>query len=198
MIVYSGIKRDFMTSVEDGTIADEIKQAVLDRMGRHTQDSEFRSWNNSLKDMYVIMNDPQIPDNSGVAIEYNIPQTSKRVDFIVSGYDRYNQANAVIIELKQWEKLTAVEGVDAIVETYTGKALRQVVHPSYQAWSYAQLIRDYNATVQDRQIGIKPCAFLHNYTRIDNDPLTLAFRLVCYHIHGTIMNRGNVYEVDRS
>ncbi len=171
MLVYSGIKTDFMRSVEDGTIADEIKQAILDRMGRHTQESEFKSWSNSLKDMYVVMNDSQIPDNSGVAIEYNIPQTSKRVDFIVTGYDRYNQANAIIIELKQWEKLTAVEGVDAIVETYTGKALRQVVHPSYQAWSYAQLIRDYNATVQDRQIGIKPCAFLHNYTRIDNDPL---------------------------
>lgn len=53
------------------------------------------------------------------------------------------EKNVVIVELKQREKLTAIDGQDAIVETYTGGANRRVVHPCYQAWSYAALIRDY-------------------------------------------------------
>ena len=171
MLVYSGIKTDFLNSVEEGTIATDIKNTIYEKMGRKTQDSEFRSWENSLQSMYIVMNDPQIPGNSGVAIEYNIPQTAKRVDFIVSGYDKSDNPSVVIIELKQWQELKAIPGMDALVETYTGKSMRQVVHPSYQAWSYAQLIKDYNSTVQDKCISINPCAYLHNYERTDNDPL---------------------------
>ena len=171
MLVYSGIKTDFLRSVEDDTIADEIKQTILEKMGRKTPHSEFASWENSLKNMYIVMNDVEIPNDSGVAIEYNIPQTSKRVDFIVTGYDKSNNPSVVIIELKQWERLNAINGVDALVETYTGGSMRQVVHPSYQAWSYAQLIKDYNATVQDMRVNVDPCAYLHNYLRAKNDPL---------------------------
>jgi len=171
MLVYSGIKTDFLHSVEEDTIAEEIKQTIYEKMGRRTPHSEFASWEHSLKNMYIVMNDPQIPNDSGVAIEYNIPQTSKRVDFIVTGYDNSNNPSAVIIELKQWEKLKALPGMDAMVETYTGGALREVVHPSYQAWSYAQLIKDYNATVQDMCVNVEPCAYLHNYLRVNNDPI---------------------------
>lgn len=171
MLVYSGIKTDFLRDIEDDSIADKIKQTILEKMGRQTPRSEFVSWENSLKNMYIVMNDAEIPNDSGVAIEYNIPQTSKRVDFIVSGYDILNNPSVVIIELKQWEKLNAINGVDALVETYTGGSMRQVVHPSYQAWSYAQLIKDYNATVQDMRVIVDPCAYLHNYLRTQNDPI---------------------------
>lgn len=171
MLVYSGVKTDFLHKVEEDTIADEIKQTILEKLGRKTPHNEFVSWENSLKNMYIVMNDPQIPNDSGVAIEYNIPQTSKRVDFIVTGYDNHDNPAAVVIELKQWEELKAIEGVDALVETYTGNAMRQVVHPSYQAWSYAQLIKDYNATVQDMSVKVDPCAYLHNYQRVENDPI---------------------------
>lgn len=68
-------------------------------------------------------------------------------------------------------KLQAIEGQEAIVETFTGGANRRVVHPSYQAWSYAALIKDYNEYVQDADIELHPCAYLHNYPRVENDPL---------------------------
>lgn len=171
MIVYSGLKTDFLRDVDDQSLADKIKQTIHEKMGRKTPESEFKSWENSMKDMYIVMSDSQIPEDSGIAIEYNIPQTAKRVDFIISGYDKENHPSIVIIELKQWEKLKAIAGMDALVETYTGGANREVVHPSYQAWSYAQLIKDYNSTVQDMQINVCPCAYLHNYSRAENDPL---------------------------
>ncbi|PWG78011.1 DNA/RNA helicase domain-containing protein, partial [Pararcticibacter amylolyticus] len=38
------------------------------------------------------------------------------------------------------------------------------VHPSYQAWSYAALLQDFNETVATDNIQLKPCAYLHNCT----------------------------------
>lgn len=171
MIVYEGIKTEFLRSVEQDAIAFEIEQNIYEKMNRRTAHNEFRAWENSLEYMYKVLNDDDIPQDAGIAIEYNIPQTSKRVDFLISGYDKEDKSNVVIIELKQWDKIDSVKGKDALVETYTGNAVRRVVHPSYQAWSYAMLIADYNQAVQDGKISLLPCAYLHNYRRKKNDPL---------------------------
>ena len=171
MIVYSGLKRDFLTAVEQDSIAAEIEENIYNKMHRKSAQSEFRSWENSLEYMYKVMNDADIPQNAGIAIEYNIPQTSKRVDFIVSGYDEKQDPNVVIIELKQWDKVDTVDGQDAIVETFTGGAVRKVVHPSYQAWSYAAMIYDYNQNVQMGNIVLHPCAYLHNYRKSNPEKL---------------------------
>ena len=171
MIVYSGIKRDFLTAVEQDSIAAEIEENIYNKMHRRTAQNEFRSWENSLEYMYKVLNDTAIPENSGVAIEYNIPQTSKRVDFIISGYGEKQDPNVVIIELKQWDKVEVVEGQDALVETYTGGAMRKVVHPSYQAWSYAAMIYDYNQNVQMGNIVLHPCAYMHNYRKSNPEKL---------------------------
>lgn len=171
MIIYDGLKRDFLKDVENDTIAITIRQTILEKMGRHPSESEDNAWNNSMNYMYKLLTDEEIPSDAGIAIEYNIPQTAKRVDFMISGYDNQNKPGMVIIELKQWSELNKIPSSDALVETYTGKALRKVVHPSYQAWSYAQLIADYNAAVQDEKIQLVPCAYLHNYFRKHNDPV---------------------------
>ena len=83
MLVYNGTKNDFMSSVENDTIAYEIEEKLIKSMNRHSARNEFMSWENSLQYMYKVLNDRDIPDDSGIAIEYNIPQTSKRVDFLV-------------------------------------------------------------------------------------------------------------------
>ena len=168
MLVYSGLKSDFLNAVEQDSIASEIEENIYNKMHRRSAQSEFRSWENSLEYMYKVLNDAAIPVNSGIAIEYNIPQTSKRVDFIISGYGENKDPNVVIIELKQWDKVDTIDGQDALVETYTGGAVRKVVHPSYQAWSYAAMIYDYNQNVQSGNIVLHPCAYMHNYRK--NNP----------------------------
>ncbi|MCQ2505508.1 MAG: DUF2075 domain-containing protein [Saccharofermentans sp.] len=165
MIVYSGLKTDFLSAVEEDSIAAEIERNIYEKMHRKSVQSEFRSWENSLEYMYKVLNDSDIPGDAGIAIEYNIPQTSKRVDFIISGYDEKRDPNVIIIELKQWDKVNVIEGQDALVETFTGGALRKVVHPSYQAWSYASMITDYNQSVQQNSIMLHPCCYLHNYRK---------------------------------
>ena len=195
MIVYDGIKTGFLKSVEEDRIVPEIEQRILDRIGRHTAPNEVRSWENSLKRMYIVMNDPDIPDDAGVAIEYNIPQTAKRVDFMISGYDEQKRAGVIIIELKQWEKLNAVDGMDGLVETYINGGNHRLVHPSYQAWSYAQLIRDYNQTAQDEEIGLFPCAYLHNYQRqLQKDPVD-AEQYRDYYEEAPVFTKGQVAQL---
>lgn len=171
MLVYEGTKADFIYSVENDTIAYEIETKLLEALHRHTAKNEFRSWENSLEYMYKVLNDPIIPYDTGIAIEYNIPQTSKRVDFLISGYNKNNKGNVIIVELKQWSEIQAVDSREALVETFTGNQMRKVVHPSYQAWSYAQLIKDYNESVRQDDIQLHPCAYLHNYRRIEEDPI---------------------------
>lgn len=171
MIIYDGTKQDYLEKVNNDELADLLKKQIKEKFHRTTSPSEYRSWVNSSNYMFRILSDSEIPESAGIAIEYNIPQTSKRVDFLISGYDDKDNENVVVVELKQWDKITPIEGRDGLVETYTGRALRNVVHPSYQAWSYAALIRDYNETVQNDYIQIEPCAYLHNYVRKDNDPL---------------------------
>ena len=120
MLIYDGLKSDFMADTENDVLETKLYDTIKQKMNRSTGLSELNSWRNSLKEMYITLNDSAIPSDAGVAIEYNIPQTSKRVDFLISGYDDNNKGNVIIIELKQWEQLQAVEGHEAIVETYTG------------------------------------------------------------------------------
>lgn len=171
MLIYDGLKSDFMSDTENDVLETKLYETIKTKMNRTTGISELNSWRNSLREMYITLNDANIPADAGVAIEYNIPQTSKRVDFLISGYDSDKKGNVIIVELKQWEKLTAIDSQEAIVETYTGGANRRVVHPSYQAWSYAALITDYNEYVQKEAVKLHPCAYLHNYPRTENDPI---------------------------
>lgn len=171
MLIYQGKKSDFMNDMVNDSLSNKIEQLLLQKMHRKTMVNEKRSWENSMQYMFKVLNDDSIPNGANVAIEYNIPQTAKRVDFLISGFNDSGIGNVIIIELKQWEKIERIDGVDALVRTYTGNGNRQVVHPSYQAWSYAALIKDYSEVVQQNDIELHPCAYLHNYNRINNDPI---------------------------
>lgn len=162
MIVYRATKRQFLNDVFNDTIADDIDNAFYAHLGRHTSPNEKRSWKNSMQYMYRVMDTSTLPDDAGVAIEYQIPLTSKRIDFIVGGNDESNRKNLVIIELKQWEKASFSEKPDLVVTRFEhGEA--ETSHPSYQAWSYAYMLENYNSSIQEKDIHIYPCAYLHNY-----------------------------------
>jgi DUF2075 family protein len=113
--------------------------------------------------MNNVLMDNEIPNDAGVIIEYQIPQTSKRIDFILTGQDENENNYAILIELKQWSECEITDK-DAVVTTYVGKRNREVSHPSYQVWSYASLLEGFNEAVYTSNIHLKPCAYLHNYT----------------------------------
>ncbi len=172
MLVYEGIKSGFINDVDLGIIADKIRNKYIEKIKRRPSSPEFNSWKNSMQYMRGVLSDNEIPDNTGIAIEYNIPPTGCRIDFMMSGYNN-DKSNVVIVELKQWDKATEVENLDGIykVNTFTGGGLRDVNHPSYQAMTYANLIKDYNESVQLKDISVIPCAYLHNYYFENDDTL---------------------------
>ena len=162
MIIYSSTKQAFIQDFEQGVLVKKLHQTLTEKY-RRIGESEIHSWQTSLSYMANVMRDIAIPDLAGVAIEYIVPNTQKRVDFIITGLDQHNKEHVIIVELKQWGEAFKVEYKDNIVSTYLGGGLREVTHPSYQAWSYCSLIENFNEDVQTRPIELHPCAFLHNF-----------------------------------
>lgn len=161
MIVYEALRSEFTDDVLSNVIEQRILGAFESRVGHSTSKSEIESWKNSMVYMNNALLGAGIPADAGVAIEYKVPQTSKRVDFILTGLDENDRDTAIIVELKQWSEANITEK-DAVVETYVGGNVREVLHPSYQAWTYAALIQDFNESAHDGRIRIEPCAYLHN------------------------------------
>ncbi len=164
MIVYNDTKKQFVDDVKNSEIADKILACVRERGLNAGQDKEYISWENSMQFMRNIVDDEDIDDEVRIAIEYNIPLTSKRVDFIIYGSNSNRKDSVVIVELKQWQEAEVVaEDMTYCVRTNVGKANNIVCHPSYQAYSYARFLRNYSQTITDNDIAIIPCAYLHNY-----------------------------------
>ncbi|MDA8092856.1 MAG: DUF2075 domain-containing protein [Betaproteobacteria bacterium] len=164
MIVYEAVKDQFLSDSFKHDIEDIILERFMRKTGHRVGPAEVRSWRDSLQSFAKVLNDAEIPDDLGVAVELHIPQSSKRIDVVLSGIDAAGGKGAVIVELKQWETAQAT-CKDAIVLTHLGGGLREVVHPSYQAWSYASLLHDFNEAVYEGRIGVASCAYLHNYQR---------------------------------
>lgn len=171
MIVYASTKSGFIDDVANNRIEDKILSLVHKRLHRSTPRNEIRSWKNSMQYMHTVLVHSGVPVDAGVAIEYSIPQTSKRVDFILTGQDDIDRPTAVIVELKQWEEVWPT-GMDGIVTTILQGTKVNTSHPSFQAWSYAALLEDFNETVQTDHIRLNPCAYLHNCSSVHviNDP----------------------------
>ena len=165
MLAYLATKEQFLLDAH--VIEDKVRDAVKENLHIGVSPNEVTSWRNSLGNAMVhVMSSPAIPNDAGVAIEYQINKHKNRIDFVVSGIDKTGNESIVIIELKQW---TDVEYsiLPEHVKTFVGKKDREVLHPSYQARSYASLLEMYNQYVYETPVQITSCAYLHNCTEND-------------------------------
>ena len=161
MIVYSGTKKTFQRDIGNGIIASRLDTLFSELGVTRESRAEFNSWKQSLPQMGMVISDRRIDDDVQVALEYQIPLTSKRVDFMVGGSDGARD-NIVVVELKQWEDCQATQR-ENVVKAFTGGTLRDVAHPSQQVYSYVKLIQNFNEDVRLNNIGLIPCAYLHNF-----------------------------------
>lgn len=163
MIIYQGTKSGFLHDHDNRDIEDVVSAAYLKATGKYVPHAEIRSWRESLGQMAKVLRDDGLPDDMGVGIEYGIPQTSKRIDFILSGRDDDDRSHLIVVELKQWStsKLSPKDGI--VIAQRGGSVEREGAHPCYQAWSYAALLEGFNEAVYDGNVELRPCAYLHNY-----------------------------------
>lgn len=166
MIIYQATKAQFLDHALRDDIEDVVSRQFLSSTGHTVGRSEMQAWKHSLLEMAKVLQDEEIPPSAGVGIEYQLPQTSKRIDFVITGEDANARPSVIIVELKQWSE-SRHSDKDAIVWARRGgrAAESEGPHPSYQAWSYAALLQDFNAAVQDGEMALQPCAYLHNHLR---------------------------------
>ena len=160
MLAYLATKAQFLKDAPtiDDIVAAEVKKNLNISVGH----AESQSWRNSLGNaMFHVMADSNIPDDSSVAIEYRLNGRKFRIDFLIAGLDSNGNESVVIVELKQWEDI-GFSDLDGHVKTYVGGGLRDQVHPSYQAWSYATHLSSYNEYVYSNDLQVTACAYLHN------------------------------------
>ena len=132
--------------------------------------SQYRAWTNSLTYLSREFLMSHIKDDCGVLIEYKLPATSRRVDFIVTGYDSKGTPGFVIIELKQLSEAQSVKDKPGIViANVSGTHRGETNHPSYQAWSYKMFLDNMLDSVQKHHLHSVACACMHNYDYLGLD-----------------------------
>lgn len=174
MIIYKSTKREFVEKTlrpqsERKNIADIVKDEFEKRIGK-VNDGEYHAWQNSLRHIAGIIDTDKINDNASVCIEYRLPFQNCRIDFIIAGKDEAGAENVVIVELKQWSTVTPLVD-EHLVQTVINGKNKNLPHPSYQAWSYAVTLQEYNECVQKDSVLLYPCAFMHNYVPFYDDPI---------------------------
>jgi hypothetical protein len=120
--------------------------------------------------MAQVFDRAHLKDN-GVLLEYQLPATSRRLDCMVTGRSSDRSAQAMIVELKQWEECQPTDG--ELILTRTGGAKRDVLHPSVQVGGYRNYLADSHTAfhLDPDPVGLGACSYLHNYTFRDDDPL---------------------------
>lgn len=163
MQLYSGMSQQFIEDTVQNQIAGKLKNEFFRHFRYNPPPAEINSWKNSLRAICQVFQRAELHDH-GVILEYQLPLTSRRLDCLICGKDGLGYDNAVIVELKQWDKCQETEG-DNLVTTWIGGSLRDTLHPSAQVGQYHQYLIDMHTAFYEEPEPIKlsSCAYLHNY-----------------------------------
>jgi DUF2075 family protein len=144
-------------------------------------DAELRSWQNSLSALATVFRPLDRLDvgiavsssgpldsasvvrdtpraGAGVALEYHLPLTGKRVDVMITGRNASHRATAVVLELKQWSEV----GLEDEFATNVLLGTEEHVHPSEQASDYADWLLDYHSAFTTDDFSAIPASYCHN------------------------------------
>lgn len=171
MRLYAGMSTEFVRDTTHNRIAEKLTDAFVHYYRYRPSPGEIGSWRNSLRAMSLIVADAEL-DDQGVMLEYQLPMSSRRLDFLVCGKDREERDQAVIVELKQWD---ACEDSDAddLVRSWVGGRMRDVLHPSVQVGQYQRYLKDNNTAFHEEPdpVSLDACCYLHNYSTREGDVL---------------------------
>jgi uncharacterized protein len=163
MQLYVGSSSAFITDATRNEIARKLKTAFLDTFHYNPSPQEIRSWQNSLLQMAVTLQVGGM-DDQGVLLEYQLPLSSRRLDVMVTGENAEGHAQSVIVELKQWDNAVEASNAEGNVAVWMSGRIRDELHPSQQAYQYAEYLRDVHSVFSKGEVGIQSCAYLHNLT----------------------------------
>jgi hypothetical protein len=170
MQLYSGTTSSLIDDSTKNRIASKLSDSFFHHFRFHPSPGEVNSWRNSLRAVSQVFQEGKLL-NHGVVLEYQLPLTSRRLDCLVTGRNDFTRENAVIVELKQWDKCEDGAGRNELC-TWVGGGQRDVLHPSAQVGQYKVYLEDcQDAFDPDSGIQLHACSYLHNYACDPSDVL---------------------------
>jgi len=163
MRLYAGTSQQFLEDTVQNQIAEKLKAAFFYHFRYKPSPNEIHSWQNSLRSLSQVIQYAELLYH-GIILEYQLPLSSKRLDCMICGRDQMRKDNAVILELKQWEKCQEAES-DQLVSTFIGGGMRDILHPSVQVNQYQMYLQDVHTAFYDDPdpVNLSSCSYLHNY-----------------------------------
>ncbi len=168
--LFAGTSLQFIEDTVQNQIAEKLKLAFFNYYRFNPSPSEVNSWRNSLRAISMVFTYGNLTDQ-GIILEYQLPLTSKRLDCLICGKDTDSKDNAVIIELKQWDKCLPANGQNEVTTWVGGN--REVLHPSVQVGRYKMYLEDTHTAfhTSENPIILNACTYLHNYNYYSADVL---------------------------
>jgi DUF2075 family protein len=160
MHLYGGSSLDFISDAVQNRIAQKLEDSFVAHYRFHPGPGEVRSWQQSLRSMSAALQTGGFTDH-GIALEWQLPLSSKRLDCMVTGHNEAGRPGAVVVELKQWDGAEP-SAVDECVTVFVGGRLRDVLHPSKQVGQYQRYLQDVHTSFSDGSVELQACAYLHN------------------------------------
>ena len=100
--VYAGTTEQFRADARMHRIAEKLRAEYTTQIGHRPAPSEVASWQNSLMALSMLVDQAELNDH-GVILEYQLGNTSRRLDAMLTGHSPTSAENAVVVELKQPE-----------------------------------------------------------------------------------------------
>lgn len=170
MRLFAGTSEQFLEDTVQNQIAEKLRLAFFGYFRYYPSPSELNSWRNSLRAVSMVFEHAHLTDQ-GILLEYQLPMTSKRLDCMICGRDANARDNAVIIELKQWDRCESAPGKSEVISWVGGR--RELLHPSIQVRQYKRYLKDTHTAFYEEPnpIILNACAYLHNYSVYSEDIL---------------------------
>jgi hypothetical protein len=171
MRLFAGSSEQFLQDAVKNQIAEKLRLAFFNYFRYYPSPGEMNSWRNSLRAISQVFQYASLNDH-GVILEYQLPLTSKRLDCLICGRDAIAKDNAVIIELKQWDKCEEASGDNEVV-TWVGGGKKETLHPSVQVGQYKTYLDDTHTAFHTdvNPVILNACTYLHNYNYYSDDVL---------------------------
>ena len=171
MLIYSNSTSQFISDIRENKLTEIMVGNFADRFGHNPAYGEIQAFQNSLPRVRDIIEIAELKDNM-IALEYEVPYNQSRIDCLLFGKGNNKVENIVLIELKQWSSVKALEDEGNFVETYVGASDKIVSHPSEQAKGYDNYLKNFVSEFDTPPpLLLFSCAYCHNYKKSHDDGL---------------------------
>jgi uncharacterized protein len=163
-IIYDAPQEKFFTDVRSNKLVDIMKTNFKETSGMYIGESEYHSWGVTGDKIKNLIESSNL-SNVYVSFEYQVPYTSKRIDCLLFGKNANDKGIVVHIEMKQWDKVEALDIEGNFVETYIGGSTKTVPHPSQQVEGYHDYMYGFIEVFEENTLDLVGCSYCPNYRK---------------------------------